>query len=171
AREHDALVAPARRMPLEAQKRAELAVAVARGNDFLHARPGVLQALEAVDPVALARAFHRGHVVPARMPGEREKIEMRARNLQRALDRPDAIAVRIVVVDVAEERPVGSCHALTPCRAACRRGACTRRSARWSSCRACADTAGRSESCPPCVPGPPSARPRACRGTPLPRCR
>jgi hypothetical protein len=118
AREHHALVAPLRRMPLEAEKGAELAVAVAPGDHLLHARPGVLQALEAVDPVPLAPALHRRHVVPARMPGEGEEIQVRARHLERALDRADAVAVRVVVVNVAVEDAIAA-HPSQRSRLAC----------------------------------------------------
>jgi hypothetical protein len=105
-REHHALISPLGRVPFEAEKRAELVVPVALGDHLLHPRPGVLQALEAVDPVPLALPLHRGHVVPAGMPGEGEEIQMRARDLQRALDRAHPVAVRVVVVDVAVQHAV-----------------------------------------------------------------
>ena len=105
-REHHALVAEMVGVPFEPEERAEARGAVGIRNHLLHARPGLLQALEAFDEVRRATAV-LAEVVPARMPGERKEVQVGARNVDAALDRPGAIAVRVVVVDVAVDQPVG----------------------------------------------------------------
>jgi hypothetical protein len=110
-------------MPLEPEEGAEGRVPVAVGDHLLDPRPGFRKPLEAEVPVALALALHRRHVVPARMSGEGEEVQMAAGNVERALDRTHAITMRVVVVDVAVDdaviahvRPSGLLRRRSPAR-------------------------------------------------------
>ena len=103
-RKYDALVSVAIRMPFESQKRAELAVIVRVSDDPLHARPRFLESMKTIDEVPRTPPVVT-EIVPAGVSGKREEIEMPTGDVDTALDRPPAIAVRVVIVNVAEDEP------------------------------------------------------------------
>ncbi len=110
--EDDALVAERARMPFEPEEGGEFSVAVGVGDQPLHLGPGLAQFLETAQPVVFPASLHRLEVVPARMAGEGEEVEMGTGNVDAALHRPDAVAVSVVIVDVAVKDPVRAAHRL-----------------------------------------------------------
>ena len=78
ALEEDAVVAERGGMPFVADEGDEI-LGVGILDHLLRFRPVLLVGLKAVDPLHVAVAGHFGHVVPPRMAGEGEEVEVRAR--------------------------------------------------------------------------------------------
>ena len=112
--EDHALIAEMAGMPFETQERGKRPIPVGPGDQILDLGPALGQALEPCKPVVFAAPFHGLHVVPARLAGEGEEIQMGAGHVDAARHRANTIAHGIVVVDIAEQEPILLGHRAGP---------------------------------------------------------
>ncbi len=86
SRKDDALITISTRVPLESQEGHEVRILIRLLRQSDNLWPRVPKLLETPHPGHLAAAFHRAHVVPAGMTGERKKIQVLFRDVYRSFE-------------------------------------------------------------------------------------